>query len=391
MKTILALFGLFTAAYALGQGPDQFEAFNLQKKKTTLTTGITMSYVERGNIGGASLILLHGCTDTGRSFQLLIDELVSVYPNLRIIAPDLRGHGDSSMPDRRTCASTPENCFTPAVLAADVLALMDQMEIQSAYIVGHSMGSVVAQELALNFPERVNRMVLIGSMVYGKENSFINDFLISGLIEKSWRPILETESDFSWPEDAYFITPESLGDETTSFLRKNWVNEPGTEEAFLDAILRETIQVPVGTWIGGITALGKTDNRNALQNLKVPTLILWAAQDTVFPLADQKLVISSLEKAAQVNGTPVIYKTYGKESLPANGSQESDLGHNLQWAAPKQIAGDIIAFVRNGFPRIDLPYLNPENYNEVLVEQGRANIMDGRIHDTQALNTDKEH
>jgi pimeloyl-ACP methyl ester carboxylesterase len=385
MKTILALFGLFTAAYALGQGPDQFEAFNLQKKKTTLTTGITMSYVERGNIGGASLILLHGCTDTGRSFQLLIDELVSVYPNLRIIAPDLRGHGDSSMPDRRTCASTPENCFTPAVLAADVLALMDQMEIQSAYIVGHSMGSVVAQELALNFPERVNRMVLIGSMVYGKENSFINDFLISGLIEKSWRPILETESDFSWPEDAYFVKPADMGRSETAFLRTHWVNELGAPESFLNDVNRETSQIGLGTWIGAIKALSKVDNRVALQNLAVPTLVLWPSQDLVFPKADQEMVMTALAAAARVNNTPIVYKTYGKKPL-TEGAPQSDLGHNLHWAAPRQVAADIISFIRTGFPLKSLPYLNPDNPVEVVEAPDAADIKTWGGRSEQALN-----
>lgn len=376
MKTKLAVLVLFLTNLAFGQNAGPRDAFSLQKTAVALPTGITLKYIDTGSRQGVPVILLHGGTDSGRSFQQVIDELSAINKNLRIIAPDLRGHGESSMPDAGKCAATPERCFGPAEFASDIIALMDALEIPRAHIVGHSMGSVIAQELALHNAGRVNSLVLIGTFVNGKECPAIRDFLVGELIEKNWRAALESRPGFQWPADAWLLTADDAGPVVQDFLKDMWVVDPAAEDSFIRAIYPETARVPLGVWIGIMKGLVQMDNREALKNLKKPTLILWATQDNFFPeTPDQQWVKEAFESAARANGTQVVYKIYGKAPLPASGMQETDLGHNLHWGAPKAVAADIASFIESGMPLKGLPYANPTNIKQVLTDEAAMNIV----------------
>ncbi len=373
MKTFFVSLALAMPLLAWGQQTDPFAAFSAQKKSIQLRTGITMKYAEAGNPRGTPVILLHGYTDSGRSFQFVLPALEKENPQLRIIAPDLRGHGESSMPDSAECIENPEDCFEPSDFAADIVALMDQLNISKAHIVGHSMGSIVAQELVLSNSGRVNSLVLIGTFVSGKACSACP--VLSELVEQHWRAELEKRPGFHWPADAWSLTANDLGEVATGFLQNFWVVDPIAVDAFVQAILPETANVKMGVWIGVIKALTQMDNYTALKNLKKPTLILWATQDNAFPTdPDQQQVKEAFQAAAKTNGTRVIYKTYGKTPLPASGMQGSDLGHNLHWGAPEEVAADIASFIQNGFPTPGLPYANPDNIKQVLIEITDSNI-----------------
>ncbi len=375
MKKTIIILMVAIATQTLGQTADPYAEFKAQKKSIALSTGITMKYIETGRAEGTPLILLHGFTDTGRSFQLMIAELLRIRQDLRIIAPDLRGHGQSSLPSDSACAAAPEQCFTMAAFASDIIALMDAKKISQAHVVGHSMGSAVAQQLTLDHAERVKSLVLIGTFVEGIYSTGIQDFLKAGLLEGTWKPTLEAKTGFRWPEDAYRITASDMGSEVTTFLKKNWVYEIATPEAYLQAIFEETIQTPLGTWIGVIMALSTFDNSKALENLRVPTLVLWPTQDMFFPAPDQEKVKTALSKAARRQGIPIMYKTYGKIPLPVSGYQANDLGHNLQWAAPQAVAADVSSFIQTGFPLANISFLSPDNTEQVLTEEGKANLI----------------
>lgn len=343
-------------------------SFTANKKSITLATGITIKYIESGNKDGSPLILLHGVTDTSRSFQSLIEELNKFDNKLRIIAPDLRGHGDSSMPNEPVCAGHPEKCFTYEQFAEDIIDLMDQLKISKADIVGHSMGSLITQTLALNHPDRVNSITLISTLVDGKQNSMIQDVLIHDMLERTWKPILLARQDLVWPADAYLKTPGELGEGVKTFLKENWVTEACADQHFVDSVFPETMSIRLGTWIGALHTLGETDNREALKNLKVPALVLWASQDCMFIERDQQLVKAALKSAAHNNQIKATFKTYGKQPLPEGGYPLTEVGHNLHWGAPKHVAEDIVSFIRKGFPVKNLPYANPDNIKEIRAE-----------------------
>ena len=96
-----------------------------------------LRYAEQGNPKGQPVILLHGYSDSWFSYSRilpLIDKKYDVY------VPDQRGHGDS---DR------PVSGDTFLDFAADVIAFMDAKGLKEATIVGHSMGSFVAQHVGV--------------------------------------------------------------------------------------------------------------------------------------------------------------------------------------------------------------------------------------------------
>jgi pimeloyl-ACP methyl ester carboxylesterase len=91
--------------------------------------------------------------------------------------------------------------------------------------------------------------------------------------------------------------------------------------------------------------LAEIDYSTALENLKIPTLIVWSEQDVMITAKDQELLKNPFRIAAQKHGTTVLYKTYRKISSLKKADPLPDLGHNLHWAAPTEIAKDIHAFV----------------------------------------------
>ena len=374
MKPVTVILLFIISTLALGQ--DKYSAYRGAKKTIGLNTGIRMSYIDKGDPTGKPLILLHGYTDTSRSFQLLTEELLKIRTDIRIIAPDLRGHGDSSLPDTKLCSKNPEKCFSQDLFVKDIVDLMDHLKIKEAVLVGHSMGSVIAQNLASNYSERFSRLVLIGTFVSGKDCVGISQFLMKDLVEGNWKSILEKQNSFNWPNDAYMITPAEMGEGVTTFLKDNWVAEACAPTDFIDAVYPETIGVKVGTWIGSIRMQASSDNRSLItQNLKTPTLILWASQDVIMLQSDQELVKETFSAAARKNKIAVLYKTYGKLGLPEAGTAFNEVGHNLHWAAPKQVALDIDSFMVNGYPIDNLPYANPLNTKEILIES-KSNVIE---------------
>ncbi len=109
---------------------------------------LKMRYLDWGG-DGPPVVALHGLASTGNWYDIVARLLSS---NYRIIAPDQRGHGQT------TQAS---GGYDWPTLAADVTGLMDLENIDQAAVLGHSWGGHVASALAGEFPERVRRLVMI--------------------------------------------------------------------------------------------------------------------------------------------------------------------------------------------------------------------------------------
>jgi pimeloyl-ACP methyl ester carboxylesterase len=343
-----------------------------------LPNGINLSYLEAGESTGESVILLHGFTDTSRSFLGTLEALASNHRGLRVFALDARGHGASSMPAGDECPSQPERCFEFADFASDVVAFMDATGLRRAHVVGHSMGSAIAQELALSSPERVASLVLIDAFVRGADNPVIRDFLRRTTIEGAWKQALERRPGFHWPEDAYHMTPLDADPNAEAWNAANWVVDPTADPALIHAIVPETSRIRLGTWIGAVRSQEAFDSAQRLAQLTVPTLVLWATQDSVFTAEpDQARLRAALDAAAGACRTTYFYKVYGKQALPASGQQESDLGHNLMWGAPEVVAADIAAFIQEGRPTSDLAYADPADVRSLRVDRAAARIETG--------------
>jgi 3-oxoadipate enol-lactonase len=111
--------------------------------------GLDIHYKEKGQ--GFPVVLIHGYTGNLRNWALQVREIAQKY---RTISPDLRGHGLSVKPTRR-------EDYSLELFAADVCGLLDALAVPECYLVGHSMGGMVAQEFILRHPEMVRALVLV--------------------------------------------------------------------------------------------------------------------------------------------------------------------------------------------------------------------------------------
>lgn len=133
----------------LAAAPDQY-----------LTTGTArLRYRDIGR--GEPVVLLHGYTQRLELISELADSLAR---DFRVIVPDQRGFGESSK------FSDPR--MFGRVMGDDVIALMDTLRLPRAHLVGHSMGALVAANVAVRFPERIRTAALIAGPFYPDSAAF---------------------------------------------------------------------------------------------------------------------------------------------------------------------------------------------------------------------------
>lgn len=293
--TLCLALGAGTALAAPVTLPDQ-AGWASARTSTGTTKGIRLGRVELGeapaSATGLPLILIHGYTDSSRSWSLLAPPLRDALPGRRIIAVELRGHGISD---------APECCYGPDSLAHDLKGVMDALGINRADLVGHSLGSITAAELAATHPERVNRLVLMSSAT-----------AIPG-------PALE----WLWQEIP--ALPDRI-DPQGEFMTAWFANPTPVPQDFLTREMTEAAAIPRHVWTGVLTGLTTHDWTMLAPRITAPTLVLWGDQDGLFGPESQAALQAALPAAE--------HRTY------------PGLGHNFFWEQPDQAAGDIAAFLK---------------------------------------------
>lgn len=262
----------------------------LSPSKLTLTASFDISYTERGPRTGRALVFVPGYSDSWRSY---LPVLASLPDNVRAVAVSQRGHGDSSRP---------YTGYSPRDFAADLGTVLDKLHIQEAIIVGHSLGSVVAQRFALDFPHRTLGVVLIGA--FGSTHCHPT-------IEELWNTSVAHLED---PVD-----PEFVEDFQRSTLAQ-FVPAP-----FFDSVVEESLKMPARVWKASLAALGATDLSREISRIKQPVWIAWGDRDTTTPYGDQDLLMNLLP-----NARLSIYE---------------GAGHALHWEKPHRFALDLMQFV----------------------------------------------
>lgn len=121
---------------------------------TTTPSGARIFYDERGD--GSALLLIAGRMSTRRSWELQVPTFARHYRTLTIDNRDA-GESDPATAD-----------YTLSDLAADCVALLDTLGIARAHVVGRSMGSAIAARLVVNYPERVDRLILACGGLFGR-------------------------------------------------------------------------------------------------------------------------------------------------------------------------------------------------------------------------------
>ena len=284
-QTIVAVIILSIAGFGFAQNPHTEISLN----NVTLDSGFTMQYAERGHGKGQVIIFLHGYLDSWFSFSTVMENLP---PKYHAYALTQRGHGDSDKPAFG---------YSMKNFAVDVIAFMDHFGIHSAHLVGHSMGSVIAQRVAIDFPDRVEKLVLIGSGADITSNEVLLGF-------EEYVLTLESAPERTVVEELQFstIVGEAAGD-------------------FMDGIVDESLKVPLFVWQDALIGLNDANHLAELENITAPTMIAWGAHDEIFIEADQEDLINGIPDV-----TLVVYQ---------------DLGHSIQWEQPLRFTLDLISFL----------------------------------------------
>jgi non-heme chloroperoxidase len=285
--------GLFTAEVLRFVTADTQQAPPQPRFATAdLATGVRLHYAEQGDPNGEAIILLHGYSDSWFSFSRVLPLLS---PEYHALALTERGHGDSDKP---------ECCYTVDDFAADVDAFLDAAGIERATIVGHSGGTLIAARVALNHPQRVSRLVLIGSAITGANNE-----IMLGLGEEV-RAL----------EDP--VAPEFARE-----FQESTIYHPVPDE-FLDTAVSESLKLPARVWRDYWEGVILTpDHASRLGEIKALTLILWGEQDAFFPREEQERLARAIPDAT--------FKAY------------PETGHAVHWERPEQVVRDLEAFMKD--------------------------------------------
>jgi len=141
---ILCLVAISTVTAFAGQAP---------QSRFADVNGVRLHYLVAGH--GDPVVLLHGYAETSHMWLPLMKELAKTHT---VIAPDLRGAGQSS---------TPADGYTKAVMAQDIHALLQSLGYEHIQIVGHDIGLMVAYAYAAQYPNEVDRIVLMDAFLPG--------------------------------------------------------------------------------------------------------------------------------------------------------------------------------------------------------------------------------
>ncbi|MHA4846113.1 alpha/beta fold hydrolase [Flavitalea antarctica] len=258
--------------------------------RISLRTGVTLEYSESGNPDGTPVIFLHGFTDSRHSFNYVVPELTG---NIRSLVITHRGHGESDKP-----LST----YRPEDFSADLDAFMAAKGLDKAIIVGHSLGSTIAQSFAIRNPSKVAGLVLMATIPNSKKNQAIIEF-------NSQVAQLKDPVDRAFASD----------------FQKSTLYVP-IPETYLDSVISESMKVPSMVWKEVLKGLLEVDFSASLKKIDAPVLIIYGDKDTYSSIAEQEQ-FKSLIPGSRL----LVYK---------------DLCHAFHWEAPRQTATDISAFVK---------------------------------------------
>ena len=265
----------------------------VRMSRVRLNTGVELQVAESGPTDGDPVLFLHGFTDSWFSFSPILDKLS---PNIRAIVPTHRGHGDSERP---RC------CYRMEDFAADAVALMDALGIERASVVGHSMGSFVAQRIAIDHPDRVHRLVLIGSGATGNTEAV-----------RAFSDVVQT-------------LPDIVALDFIREFQQSTAVEP-LPETFLNGVVRETSKLPGWLWRDALAGILAMDAEDELHRIQASTLIVWGVHDELMLRADQDALLRAIPRARLL-------------SYP-------DMGHSPNWEQPARFAADLNEFLSTTEP-----------------------------------------
>ena len=243
-----------------------------------------MAFIDTGGPGPV-LLMLHGFSDTSRSFSI-VEPYLQEY---RLIAPDLPGHGASSL----------GHGFHVADFAETIDRFLTLMGISRFFVLGHSMGAMTAIELAARRSSSVRGLALISGTLepdFGAESKLARDILA---LRDPIKP-------------------------AGGFLQDWYSCSRPVDEEFLFRMKRDAANMAATTWHGVLKAFAETDLHYSASRINAPVLCLAGSEDPLFDESHRQRLFEALPLAQTV-------------TLPGH-------GHNPHWENPQGISTLVTEF-----------------------------------------------
>lgn len=213
---------------------------------------------------GPPLLLLHGLMATGDMFQPVVAGLAAQH---RLIVPDLRGHGRSGhLPGP----------YTPKQMAADLGHLLDQPGLGTVDVLGYSHGGAVAQQLALDYPRCLRRLVLTCTYAYNmltpreRVEGFLTPWMFRLLGPRFLAALMVRTGAGGGPP-----LPTDVG---------RWLVD----------VLGSNRKAPM---VATARAMTVFDSRPRLKEIAAPTLVIAGSVDRAVPIAHARLLAAGIPHA----------------------------------------------------------------------------------------------
>jgi rifampin ADP-ribosylating transferase len=255
-------------------------------RRIALATGVELAVHEYGD--GVPVVLLHAWGETHRVF----DRLVPLLPaTLQLVVPDLRGVGHSTKPT---------DGYSLRDGAADVIALLDSLGIETSWLIGTSSGGYLAQQVALDHPARVRGVVLIGS----PSRLQLPPPAAFGELLSSPQPVTRADVDA-----------------VTAALP---LHRP-VPESFVEDQATAALTIPKHVWKASLEGLVGAVPPIDRGTITAPTLILWGDEEDVLPIGQAGELRAAIEDSQLV-----VYE---------------GTGHLVLYEQPERVARDVSAFI----------------------------------------------
>lgn len=214
-----------------------------------------------------AIVLLHGFTSSLEAWDDIANSFASEY---RVISYDLAGHGLTGPDDMER--------YSADNRAAFLNSLLGEIDVERATIVGNSLGGYIAWKFAANYPERVDRLVLISAAAYPFAGFNEAPQPVMPMFEAYLRH--GTLEDIKRVYASQFASVESLRQDRVQ-IYFDMMRRAGNPEEFVRHTAQFTLSNP----------------EEQLAQIQAPTLVLWGAQDPLIPVSDAKKIATTMPNA----------------------------------------------------------------------------------------------
>lgn len=246
---------------------------------------INMYYEIHGE--GFPLLLIRGLSsDVYRWPSGLVKEISQLF---KVVLFDNRGAGRTDKPDIE---------YSIKMMADDTIGLIKALNIERANVLGFSMGGAIAQEIAINYPERVKNLLLCGAGCGGTNAVPASDEVLTALTG-----------------DREGLTPEeSLRRSLPLLFPKSFINNhPNEIEEF---VKRATMApIPPHSYRRQLAAIFEFGSYSRLKNIKAPTLIISGKEDILVPPQNSEILAENIPEARIILLDNIGHDMFSQEPL----------------------------------------------------------------------------